>query len=129
MSFILVPQDGEDVQVNAWNWRPTLEILYREKLIGLEQYERMGAHGCGGRVDGEFALRVAETIERKLYAMKPGGRTLADGSLTDQKKKEVVFSPQWDGQEVDVNDLYSAEFEWLERFRDFCRKCGGFEVS
>jgi hypothetical protein len=67
MSFILVPQDGEDVQVNAWNWRPTLEILYREKLIGLEQYERMGAHGCGGRVDGEFALRVAETIERKLY--------------------------------------------------------------
>jgi hypothetical protein len=23
MSFILIPNEGEDIQVNAWNWRPT----------------------------------------------------------------------------------------------------------
>jgi hypothetical protein len=129
MSFILVPQKGDDVHVNAWNWRPTLEILYRENLVSLEQYERMGANGCGGCVDSELALRVAETIERKLQTMRPGDRILADGSSTDQPRKEVVFSPQKDAQAVDVNDLYSAEFEWLARFRDFCRGSGGFEVS
>ena len=27
-----------------------------------------------------------------------------------------------------VDDLYSATYEWLMRFRDFCRTCGGFNV-
>jgi hypothetical protein len=43
MSFILVPKHGDDVQVNAWNWRPTLELLLREGLISEELHDRMGA--------------------------------------------------------------------------------------
>ena len=27
MTFILVPNNGDDVQVNGWNWRPTVELL------------------------------------------------------------------------------------------------------
>lgn len=129
MAFILVPQKGENVQVNAWNWRPTLEILYRDNVISLECYERMGANGCGGCVDAELALRAAEAIQRRLDAMRPGERILADGSVTDQPRKEVMFSSQTDEPEVDANDLYSAEFEWLAKFRDFCRASWGFEVS
>lgn len=26
--FILVPNQGEDIQINAWNWRATLELLF-----------------------------------------------------------------------------------------------------
>jgi hypothetical protein len=33
MSFILIPTHGEDVQVNAWNWRPTLLLLRDANLI------------------------------------------------------------------------------------------------
>ncbi len=43
MTFILVPEQGEDVQVNAWNWRPTLELLRAEGLLTEENYERMAA--------------------------------------------------------------------------------------
>jgi hypothetical protein len=127
--FILVPQKGDDLQVNAWNWRPTLETLYRENLINLENYERMGANGSGGHVDAERASLIADAIQRKLEAIKPGERVLADGSVTDRPKKEVTFKPQMDSQEVDVNDLYSTSYEWLARFRDFCRRSGGFAVS
>jgi hypothetical protein len=129
MSFILIPQNGEDVQVNAWNWRPTLETLYRDRLISLEEYERMGASGCGGHVDADLASRIADAIECRLEAMKPGERILADGSATYRPRKKVVFTPQMDSQDVDVNDLYSADYDWLVTFRDFCRGSGGFRVS
>ena len=129
MSFILVPQKGDDIHVNGWNWRPTLEILYRENLISLENYERMGANGSGGHVDAELASRIADAIERRIEAMKPGEKLLADGSVTDRPKREVIFTPHMDSQEIDVNDLYSTNYEWLGRFRDFCRASGGFEVS
>ena len=77
MSFILVPQNGEALQVNGWTWRPTLELLRAENLISDENYERMGAQGCGGQVDGEVARRIADVIDQKLAAMKPGERMLA----------------------------------------------------
>ena len=32
MSFILVSSEREDLQVNAWNWRPTLELLFAAGL-------------------------------------------------------------------------------------------------
>jgi hypothetical protein len=27
-----------------------------------------------------------------------------------------------------LEDLYSATYEWLVQFRDFCRECRGFSV-
>ena len=41
MAFILTPQHGEKVYINAWNWRPTLEILRAEHLVDDET-------PCGG---------------------------------------------------------------------------------
>ena len=41
MTFILTPKQGEDVQVNGWNWRPTLELIRAEGLLTEENYERM----------------------------------------------------------------------------------------
>ena len=32
MAFILTSKHGEDLQVNAWNWRPKLELLHHERL-------------------------------------------------------------------------------------------------
>src|SRR5215510_1360408 len=77
MSFILVPQNGEDLQVNGWTWRRTLELLLAKNLICDENYERMGAQGCGGQVDGEVARRIADVIDHKLAEIKPEERMLA----------------------------------------------------
>ena len=42
MSFILVPSEGEDLKVNAWNWRPTLELLFAAGVITEEDHELLG---------------------------------------------------------------------------------------
>jgi hypothetical protein len=128
VSFILVPKNGEEVQVNAWNWRPTLERLRGENLLTLENYERMGANGCGGEVNVELACRIADVIERKLVRMKPGERVLIDQTVTAETKKKLVITPETTFREVDAFNAYSASYDWLVRFRDFCRSSGGFEI-
>src|SRR5262245_16571478 len=127
VSFILVSHRG-DLKVNAWNWRPTLEVLLAESVVTREQYERLGAHGCGGRVEAQTADRIADVIDRRLTGMKPGDRVLADLTVTSRKKVPVVLSPSHPVESIDVNDLYSASYDWLVEFRDFCRQSGGFEV-
>ena len=128
MSFILVPQKGEDLQLNGWTWRPILELLRAENLISDDNYERMGAQGCSGQVDDEVARRIADAIDHKLAGMKPGERMLADLTSTARPKSTYIFSPSMNPDDIDVNDIYSASYESLVKFRDFCRSSCGFEV-
>ena len=58
MTFILVPSQGEDLQVNAWNWRPTLELLLAANVIPEDDHELMGANGCGGEASDAFHLVI-----------------------------------------------------------------------
>jgi hypothetical protein len=58
MTFILVPAHAEpdgDLQINAWNWRPTLELLLRARLLDGEAVERAAAQDAGGGVTAEQA--------------------------------------------------------------------------
>ena len=128
MTFILVPSEGEDLQVNAWNWRPTLELLFASGVITEEDHEVMGCHGCGARVDADKARRIADIVTRKHNEMNPGERMLADLSVSSEPKKLAVFGPGMKDDDIDVNDLYSTTFEWLETFARFCRSSGGFKV-
>lgn len=126
MTFILVPQQGDDVQINAWNWRPTLELLYAENLISQENYERMGAQGAGGKVDAALAVRIADVVERKLVEMGPGGRMRADLVATIEPKKR--WNSDMNPDEIDVKDTFSSIYDWLVEFAAFCKVSGGFEV-
>ena len=128
MTFILVPNHGEDVQINAWNWRPTLELLRNADLINSKQYERMGAQGCGGIVDDAQSFRIADFIEGKLSDMKPGERVRADLTITVKPKPVFIFSPKTKPDDIDANELYSISYEWLVTFKEFCRNSKGFEV-
>jgi hypothetical protein len=129
MSFILIPAHGEDVKVNAWNWRPTLLLLRDANLIDDSDYELMGSNGCGSRVDAETSVRVADFLERKLQSMQPGQRIRGDLSLTNKPKKLIFFTPGMKVEDVDAKEAYSATYEWLVMFRDFCRASAGFRVS
>jgi hypothetical protein len=120
MSFILVPKNGPDVQVNGWNWRPTLLLISRAGLVSEEEYERMGANGCGGKVDQAKALRIAEVVQAQVGKMKTGERMRADLTVTSLPQPVDLRS--------DPNELYSATYDWLCRFSDFCRRSGGFDV-
>lgn len=128
MTFILVPTEGEDLQINAWNWRPTLELLLAANVITEEDHERLGAHGCGGQVDAAKAGRIADVVAQKLLSMNPGERMLANLSVSSEPKKLAVFTPNMNTDDIDKNELYSTTYEWLETFARFCRSCGGFAV-
>ena len=129
MSFILIPNNGEDVQVNAWNWRPTLEFLRAENLIAADEAELLGSNGCGARVDADLANRMAAAVENKLATIKLGDRMSVDLTVTSAPKVPQVFAPDTRVDNIDVINLYSATYEWLVTFKDFCRRCGGFMVS
>jgi hypothetical protein len=128
MSFILVPSEGEDLQVNAWNWRPTLELLFAANVITEDEHERMGAHGFGGEVDAEKASRIADAVVQQLMSMNAGERVLANLSISKEPKKRAVFTPNMSADDIDSNELYSTTYEWMETFAKFCRSSGGFKV-
>ena len=125
MTFILVPNQGEELQINAWNWRPTLELLYAGGVITEDDHLRMGAHGLG-KVDEAKALLMAEFVWQQLRSMNPGERMLSDLSVSKEPKQLSVFSGQAD--DIDSNELYSTTYEWLETFARFCKSSKGFEV-
>ncbi len=129
MSFILVPNRGEEIKVNAWNWRPTILLLRNENLIDEKQHELMGCNGCGGEVDLEAANRIADFLDEKLKQMIPGERLRADLTTTIKPQKRAVFTPGMKVEDIDAVELYSATYEWLLMFRDFCRTSAGFTVS
>jgi hypothetical protein len=129
MAFLLIPENGESVMINAWNWRPTIELLRDAKLIDEDLYERMGTFGREANVDAAMARRFADFIDLRLQAMKPDERIRADLTTTDRPKKQVIFTSDTKIEDIDVVDLYSAKYEWLIQFSNFCRTCGGFKVS
>lgn len=128
MSFILVPNNGDDLQVNAWNWRPTLALLLAVNAISEEEHYLLGAHGCGGTVDNEKAEQIANAVSKKLKSMNPGERMRADLDIATAQKTLHIFSPDTNANDIDVNELYSATYEWLATFEKFCRSSNGFEV-
>ncbi len=115
--------------INAWNWRPTIALLLDAKLIDEDTHERLGTHGRCGEIDEETALGIADFIESKLNDMKPGDRIRYDLAVTGEPKELAVFSPDGTPPKVDLVDIYSAKYEWLVMFRDFCRTSGGFDAG
>jgi hypothetical protein len=114
--------------VNAWKWRPTLELLLAANVITEDDHELMGAQGCGGTADAAKASRIAEVVADKLRGMGPGERMLANLSVSKEPKKLAEFGPGVDANDIDENELYSTTYEWLETFARFCRSSGGFKV-
>jgi hypothetical protein len=129
MSFILTPKCGEDIQVNGWNWRPTILLLHHANLIDEKQHELMGCNGCGGAVDSVTANRIVEFLNQQLAKMTPGQRLRGDLTITSEPKKRAVFTPTSKVEDFDAIEVYSASYEWLVMFRNFCCTSQGFTVS
>jgi hypothetical protein len=91
MSFILIPNNGKEIQINAWNWRPTLDLLRNAEVIDNDLFERMGTHGCKAEVDAATAHRIADFLEFRLRVMKPEQRVLYDLTITDRAKKPLII--------------------------------------
>ncbi|SEG67405.1 hypothetical protein SAMN05444920_103869 [Nonomuraea solani] len=113
MSWTLETPDGRSLHVNAWNWRPTLELLESSGVVDAETAELLG-YNISVDLSGEDAQRIATFLEGHLAAIPADGRVLLDGSVTTEPD---TFAFHRD----DLARNYSATAEWLARFRDFCR--------
>ncbi len=127
MTVLLIPASYEQapddwLQVNWWNWRPTLELLRAHALLDADTIERMGINGTGIRVTAAEARQIAAFLEEYLRGLGPGDRVLWDLSVTNEP---ASFEPVREHPE----QSYSATATWLRTFRDFCRVADGFEVS
>ncbi|GII75875.1 hypothetical protein Sru01_08570 [Sphaerisporangium rufum] len=122
MSWKLETPSGESLHVNAWNWRPTLELLEESGVLDAETIAFLGFNGDFD-LTGEQAQRIAAFLDTYLADVPVGGRVLLDGSITTEP----------DTFEFHRDDLarnYSATVPWLTRFRDFCRTAtAGFTVG
>ncbi|HZM76450.1 MAG TPA: hypothetical protein VFC19_12020 [Candidatus Limnocylindrales bacterium] len=120
MAFSLVPATGEGIWINAWNWRPTEELVRRTGIVPDETLELL-EYGIG-EVTAEQATRLAEFLDGYLSGLGPQDRVTLDGTVIDEPD---TFEFHRD----DPSRNFSATYEWLTKFRDFCRSSNGFTMS
>lgn len=121
MAYALKPVVGEDLWANKWNWHPTIELLVKSGIFTAERADPLH-YNCGGDVTESEAVKISEFLTRYLHSMPSEHRLLIDGKTTGEPDSfELHRGPEWDKN-------YSATFEWLKTFRDFCLTSGGFSV-
>jgi hypothetical protein len=120
VSFSLVPTTGEEIWINAWNWRPTEALVRRTGIVPDETLELL-EYGIS-EVTAEQAGRLAGFLDDYLSRLGPRDRVLLDGQVVDEPDT-------FEFHREDLARNYSATYEWLTRFRDFCRTSNGFTMS
>jgi hypothetical protein len=122
MSWTLDRPDGADLDVNAWNWRPTLALFEQNGLLDDEKLALL-EYNVTVAITPDEARRIASFLDGYLGAVPLDGRVLVDGSVTSEP----------DDFQLHRDDLarnYSATAAWLRELRDFCRGAEeGFTVS
>lgn len=120
MTVILKSPGGDDVRVNGWNWRPTVNLVAKALGLDEEAAEKLQTNGIGACVSAEQAVQIAAFLDSYIQSLPQGGRVRLDGSVTEEPKSYAI--------DFVATSNYSASYEWLVKFRDFCKTCGGFRV-
>jgi len=120
VAFSLVPATGDEIWTNAWNWRPTEELVRRSGIVPGETLELL-EYGIG-EVTAEQAKRLADFLDDYLSGLGSQHRVTLDGTVIDEPDT-------YEFHRDDLSRNYSATYEWLTKFRDFCRTSNGFTMS
>lgn len=121
MSVILKSPNGADVQVNMWNWRPTVMLVRKVIELDDERFELLQVNGVGAMVSYTEAAKIADYLDSYLADFPKEGRLLLDGVVTETPDTSEFYRDS-------LEKNYSANYSWLTKFRDFCRNSGGFKV-
>ena len=125
MSFTLtdLASDEHEINVNGWNWRPTLVLIGAFNLIDEGRFELMGFNATGVQIEVGEAHEIGRRIrDEVLSKLRPGDRVLYDLSVTDEPDDGTFYRDE-------LSKNYSATYDWLERFAEFCLKSKGFRVD
>lgn len=126
MSFTLMDLGSEnfEVRANVWSWKPTLEIIKNLDILSDGKLRQMEYNATGVKVELEDAHEIGRKIQENILPkLEPNKRIFLDGSITDAPDDGTIFQ---DDDEKWKN--YSASYEWLKEFSDFCLMSKGFQV-
>ncbi len=126
MSFTLIDLGSENYEfrANVWNWKTTLEIIKSFDLIDEGKLRQMSYTATGAKFSKEEAQDIGEKIRDEILPkLEPNKRIFMDLSITDKPDDGTLYrdeDEQWKN--------YSADYEWLKEFSEFCLKSKGFQV-
>jgi hypothetical protein len=126
MSFTLMDLGSENFELsaNVWTWKPTLEIIKSLDILSDGKLRQMEYNATGVKIELADAHEIGEKIRDKfLPQLEPNKRIFMDLSITDAPDDKTLHrdqDEQWKN--------YSASYEWLKDFSEFCLKSKGFQV-
>ena len=126
MSFTLMDLGSENFELsaNVWTWKPTLEIIKSLDILSDGKVRQMEYNATGVKIELADAHEIGEKIRDKfLPKLEPNKRIFMDLSITDAPDDKTLHrdqDEQWKN--------YSASYEWLKDFSEFCLKSKGFQV-
>ena len=126
MSFTLMDLGSEkhEFRANIWNWKPTLEIIKSFDLIDEGKLRQMSYNATGARFSDEEAHTIGAKIRDEILPkLEPNKRIFSDLSVTDAPDDKTLYKDedeQWKN--------YSATYDSLKEFSEFCLKSKGFQV-
>ena len=126
MSFTLLDLGSENFELsaNVWTWKTTLEIIKSFDILSDGKLRQMEYNATGVKLEKEEAQLIGEKIrDEVLPRLAPNKRIFSDLSITDKPDDGTLHK---DGDEQWKN--YSASYDWLKDFSEFCLKSKGFQV-
>jgi len=126
MSFTLHDLGAENYEftANVWNWKATLEVIKSLDIISEATVRQMGYNATGVKLDAADAHAIGEKIRDEILPkLAPDKRIFADLTITDAPDDMTLHrddDEQWKN--------YSATYDSLKDFSEFCLKSKGFQV-
>jgi hypothetical protein len=126
MSFTLLDLGSENFEFTAsvWTWKAALEVIKSFDVIGEGAIRQMTYNATGVTVSLEDAHEIGTRVRDELLPkMNEKGRIYADLSITDAPDDKTLHrdeDEQWKN--------YSASYDWLKDFSEFCLRSKGFRV-
>jgi hypothetical protein len=113
-----------ELSANVWTWKPTLEIIKSFNILSDGKLRQMEYNATGVKIEKEEAHEIGDNIRDKILPkLEPNKRMFADLSITAAPDDRTLYrdqDEQWKN--------YSASYEWLKDFSEFCLKSKGFQV-
>ena len=123
MSFILadIVDGSKEIQVNAWNWGPTVELIRSLSVLDAHRSETI-RYNLATEVSADEAKMIGLFIrDMILTQLGPMERITLDLNVTDEPDDGTFHRD-------DLAKNYSATRSWLKRFSVFCLASNGFKV-
>lgn len=126
MSFTLTDLGSENFEFNAnvWHWKAALEVIKSFDLVSEGALRQMNYNATGVKIDIDTAHQIGARIrDQILPQLVPNKRILGDLTITDAPDDMTLHR---DGDDQWKN--YSADYDWMRDFSEFCLKSKGFQV-